>query len=105
TEIAIRAAFRVAMAGKQVAVLCPTTVLAQQHFRTFEARMADYPVTIRALSRFQGKKESDETLARLKDGKVDVVIGTHRLLSKDIHFKNLGLLVVDEEQRFGVTHK
>jgi transcription-repair coupling factor (superfamily II helicase) len=105
TEIAIRAAFRVAMAGKQVAVLCPTTVLAQQHFRTFEARMADYPITMRALSRFQGKKESDETLARLKDGKVDVVIGTHRLLSKDIHFKNLGLLVVDEEQRFGVTHK
>jgi transcription-repair coupling factor (superfamily II helicase) len=105
TEIAIRAAFRVAMAGKQVAVLCPTTVLAQQHYRTFEARMADYPIAIRALSRFQGKKESDETLARLKDGKVDVVIGTHRLLSKDIHFKNLGLLVVDEEQRFGVTHK
>ena len=105
TEIAIRAAFRVAMAGKQVAVLCPTTVLAQQHFRVFEARMADYPITIRALSRFQGKKESDETLARLKDGKVDVVIGTHRLLSKDIHFKQLGLLVVDEEQRFGVTHK
>jgi transcription-repair coupling factor (superfamily II helicase) len=105
TEIAIRAAFRVAMAGKQVAVLCPTTVLAQQHFRTFEARMADYPISLRALSRFQGKKESDETLARLKDGKVDVVIGTHRLLSKDIHFKNLGLLVVDEEQRFGVTHK
>jgi transcription-repair coupling factor (superfamily II helicase) len=105
TEIAIRAAFRVAMAGKQVAVLCPTTVLAQQHFRTFEARMADYPITIRALSRFQGKKESDETLARLKDGKVDVVIGTHRLLSKDLHFKQLGLLVVDEEQRFGVTHK
>ena len=105
TEIAIRAAFRVAMAGKQVAVLCPTTVLAQQHFRVFEARMHDYPIALRALSRFQGKKESDETLARLKDGKVDVVIGTHRLLSKDIHFKNLGLLVVDEEQRFGVTHK
>ena len=105
TEVAIRAAFRVAMAGRQVAVLCPTTVLAQQHFRTFEARMGDYPISIRALSRFQGKKESDETLARLKDGKVDVVIGTHRLLSKDIHFKDLGLLVVDEEQRFGVTHK
>ena len=105
TEVAIRAAFRVAMAGKQVAVLCPTTVLAQQHFRVFEARMRDYPITLRALSRFQGKKESDDTLAHLKDGKVDVVIGTHRLLSKDIHFKNLGLLVVDEEQRFGVTHK
>lgn len=105
TEVAIRAAFRVAMAGKQVAVLCPTTVLAQQHFRVFESRMRDYPITVRALSRFQSKKESDETLSGLKDGKVDVVIGTHRLLSKDIHFKSLGLLVVDEEQRFGVTHK
>ena len=105
TEVAIRAAFRVAMAGKQVAVLCPTTVLAQQHYRVFEARMRDYPITMKPLSRFQGKKESDETMAGLKDGKVDVVIGTHRLLSKDIHFKDLGLLVVDEEQRFGVTHK
>lgn len=105
TEIAIRAAFRVAMSGKQVAVLCPTTVLAQQHFRTFEARMRDYPISIRVLSRFQSKKEQDEALALLKDGKIDVVIGTHRLLSKDIHFKSLGLLVVDEEQRFGVTHK
>jgi transcription-repair coupling factor (superfamily II helicase) len=105
TEVALRAAFRVAMDGKQVAVLCPTTVLAQQHFRTFEARMSDYPITIRVLSRFQSKKEQDETLALLKEGKVDVVIGTHRLLSKDIHFKSLGLLVVDEEQRFGVVHK
>ncbi|MBX3186432.1 MAG: transcription-repair coupling factor [Labilithrix sp.] len=105
TEIAIRAAFRVAMSGKQVAVLCPTTVLAQQHFRTFESRMHDYPISIRALSRFQGKKEQDETLAAVKEGKVEIVIGTHRLLSKDIHFKSLGLLVVDEEQRFGVTHK
>ncbi|MDB4945699.1 MAG: Transcription-repair coupling factor, partial [Labilithrix sp.] len=105
TEVAIRAAFRVAMAGKQVAVLCPTTVLAQQHYRVFEARMRDYPITLKALSRFQGKRESDETMAGLKDGKVDIVIGTHRLLSKDIHFKSLGLLVVDEEQRFGVTHK
>jgi transcription-repair coupling factor (superfamily II helicase) len=105
TEVAIRAAFRVAMAGKQVAVLCPTTVLAQQHFRTFEARMHDYPITIRALSRFTTKKDQDETLALLKEGKVEIVIGTHRLLSKDVHFKDLGLLVVDEEQRFGVTHK
>ncbi|WP_394823758.1 transcription-repair coupling factor [Pendulispora albinea] len=105
TEIALRAAFRVAMAGKQVALLCPTTVLAQQHFRTFEARMRDYPITIASMSRFQTKKEQDETVARLKEGKVDIVIGTHRLLSKDIHFKDLGLLVVDEEQRFGVTHK
>jgi transcription-repair coupling factor (superfamily II helicase) len=105
TEVAIRAAFRVAMAGKQVAVLCPTTVLAQQHFRTFEARMRDYPMTVKVLSRFQSTKESNEILAGIKDGKVDVVIGTHRLLSKDIHFKSLGLLVVDEEQRFGVAHK
>ena len=105
TEVALRAAFRAAMAGKQVALLCPTTVLAQQHFRTFEARMGGYPVTLRALSRFETKKEQEETLLGLKDGKVDIVVGTHRLLSKDVHFKNLGLLVVDEEQRFGVTHK
>jgi transcription-repair coupling factor (superfamily II helicase) len=105
TEVALRAAFRVAMSGKQVAILCPTTVLAQQHFRTFEARMAGYPVAIRALSRFQSKKEQEEAVVGLRDGKVDVVIGTHRLLSKDVHFKMLGLLVVDEEQRFGVTHK
>jgi transcription-repair coupling factor (superfamily II helicase) len=105
TEVALRAAFRVAMAGKQVALLCPTTVLAQQHFRTFDARMSGYPVRLRALSRFQTKKEHDETLVGLKEGKVDVVVGTHRLLSKDVHFKDLGLLVVDEEQRFGVAHK
>jgi transcription-repair coupling factor (superfamily II helicase) len=105
TEVAIRAAFRVALAGKQVAILCPTTVLAQQHLRTFESRMRDYPIQIKLLSRFQSKGESDSAIAQLKDGKIDVVIGTHRLLSKDIHFKNLGLLVIDEEQRFGVAHK
>ncbi|HVH42180.1 MAG TPA: transcription-repair coupling factor [Labilithrix sp.] len=105
TEVALRAAFRVAMSGKQVAVLCPTTVLAQQHYRTFESRMRDYPISIKVLSRFQSKKEQDEALAQLKEGKLDILIGTHRLLSKDIHFKSLGLLVVDEEQRFGVTHK
>ncbi len=105
TEVAIRAAFRAAMDGRQVAVLCPTTVLAQQHYRTFEARLRDYPMTVRALSRFQGDKAHKETLLGLKEGKVDVVIGTHRLLSKDVHFKHLGLLVVDEEQRFGVVHK
>jgi transcription-repair coupling factor (superfamily II helicase) len=105
TEVALRAAFRAAMAGRQVALLCPTTVLAQQHYRTFETRTAGYPLRVRALSRFQTKKEQEETLIGLKDGKVDVVVGTHRLLSKDIHFKNLGLLVVDEEQRFGVSHK
>jgi transcription-repair coupling factor (superfamily II helicase) len=105
TEVALRAAFRSAMAGRQVALLCPTTVLAQQHYRTFEARVAGYPLTIRGMSRFQTKKEHDDTLKGLKEGKVDVVVGTHRLLSKDVHFKNLGLLVVDEEQRFGVAHK
>ncbi len=105
TEVALRAAFRVAMAGKQVALLCPTTVLAQQHLRTFEGRLSGYPVTIKPLSRFESRKEQDETLALLKAGKVDIVIGTHRLLSKDVHFRDLGLLVVDEEQRFGVTHK
>jgi transcription-repair coupling factor (superfamily II helicase) len=105
TEVALRAAFRVASSGKQVAVLCPTTVLAQQHYRSFELRMANYPITVRAMSRFQTKEEQSATLRGLKDGSVDVVIGTHRLLSKDVHFKRLGLLVVDEEQRFGVTHK
>ena len=105
TEVAIRAAFRVAMSGRQVAVLCPTTVLAQQHYLSFQARFRDYPIQISALSRFQTKSEQDATVRAVKDGKVDVVIGTHRLLSKDIHFARLGLLVVDEEQRFGVTHK
>ncbi|WP_052375547.1 transcription-repair coupling factor [Chondromyces apiculatus] len=105
TEVAIRAAFRAALAGKQVAVLCPTTVLAQQHYLTFKARMGSYPIEIRAMSRFQPKSEQDDTMRRLRDGTVDIVIGTHRLLSKDIHFKRLGLLIVDEEQRFGVTHK
>jgi transcription-repair coupling factor (superfamily II helicase) len=105
TEVAIRAAYRVAMSGKQVALLCPTTVLAQQHFRVFGARLRDYPIDVRAMSRFQSQKQQEETLAKLKDGSCDVVIGTHRLLSKDIHFKDLGLLVVDEEQRFGVAHK
>ncbi len=105
TEVAMRAAFRVAMDGRQVAVLCPTTVLAQQHFRSFRERFAAYPIEVRSLSRFVSKDGQRETLTGLKKGSVDVVIGTHRLLSKDVHFKNLGLLVVDEEQRFGVTHK
>ncbi len=105
TEVAIRAAFRVAMAGKQVALLCPTTVLAQQHFRVLETRMRDYPISLRAMSRFQTSKELAETLALVKEGKVEIVVGTHRLLSKDLHFKDLGLLIVDEEQRFGVAHK
>jgi transcription-repair coupling factor (superfamily II helicase) len=105
TEVAIRAAFRMAQAGKQVAVLCPTTVLAQQHFLSFGSRMHNYAVRVAALSRFQTKEEQAAVVRGLKDGTVDIVIGTHRLLSKDVHWKRLGLLVVDEEQRFGVTHK
>jgi transcription-repair coupling factor (superfamily II helicase) len=105
TEVAIRAAYRVAQAGKQVAVLCPTTVLAQQHWLSFEARLRAYPLKVAVLSRFQTKQEQADTVRGLREGKVDVVVGTHRLLSKDVHFKQLGLLVVDEEQRFGVTHK
>ncbi len=105
TEVAIRAAFRVAASGRQVAVLCPTTVLAQQHYLNFKHRMEASAIEVRALSRFQSKQDQDATMRALREGKVDVVIGTHRLLSKDIHFKHLGLLVVDEEQRFGVTHK
>jgi len=105
TEVAMRAAFRMAMAGRQVAILCPTTVLAQQHYQNFDARFGDYPLTVRVLSRFADKTSVTETLKGLKEGTVDVVVGTHRLLSKDVHFKDLGLLVVDEEQRFGVAHK
>jgi transcription-repair coupling factor (superfamily II helicase) len=105
TEVAIRAAFRAATSGFQVAVLCPTTVLAQQHWRSFQARMESYPINVASMSRFQTKQEQDDVSRRLREGKVDIVVGTHRLLSKDIHFKRLGLLVVDEEQRFGVTHK
>lgn len=105
TEVAIRAAYRVAMAGKQVALLCPTTTLAQQHLRVFLGRMRDYPIAIHPMSGFQSQREMVEVLAKLKDGTCDVVVGTHRLLSKDVHFKDLGLLIVDEEQRFGVTHK
>jgi transcription-repair coupling factor (superfamily II helicase) len=105
TEVALRATFLMALGGRQVAVLCPTTVLAQQHFQTLSQRFQDWPIEVRALSRFQTKAEQLDTVKRLRDGKVDVVVGTHRLLSKDVHYKNLGLLVVDEEQRFGVTHK
>jgi transcription-repair coupling factor (superfamily II helicase) len=105
TEVALRAAFRVAMSGRQVAVLCPTTVLAQQHLLTFQARLRDYPVKVEMLSRFVPPKQQKEVVARVKSGDCDIVIGTHRLLSKDVHFARLGLLVVDEEQRFGVSHK
>jgi len=105
TEVALRAAFRMAMSGRQVGVLAPTTVLAQQHFRTFSDRMENYPLTVRVLSRFVSKTEQTQTLTSLKQGTCDIVIGTHRLLSKDVRFKELGLLIVDEEQRFGVAHK
>ena len=105
TEIAIRAAFKTVMYGKQVAVLVPTTLLAQQHYRTFIDRMADYPVNIDVLSRFKTRKKQKEILEDLKDGKVDIVIGTHRLVQKDVTFKDIGLIVIDEEQRFGVAHK
>lgn len=105
TEVAIRSAFKAVIEGKQVAVLVPTTILAQQHYETFRERFADYPFHISVLSRFRTRKEQNETMKGLKSGVVDIVIGTHRLLSQDIVFKDLGLLIVDEEQRFGVTHK
>jgi transcription-repair coupling factor (superfamily II helicase) len=105
TEIAVRAAFKAVQGGKQVAVLVPTTILAEQHGRTFIERLADFPVKIEVLSRFRTAKEQKAVLARLASGEIDVVIGTHRLLSKDVVFKDLGLLVVDEEHRFGVKHK
>ncbi len=105
TEIAIRAAFKAVQDGKQVAVLVPTTLLVQQHFDTFSERYAGFPVTVRALSRFQSEKEAAEVVAGLKDGTVDVVIGTHRLITGSVQFKDLGLVIVDEEQRFGVEHK
>ena len=105
TEIAIRASFKAASENKQVAVLCPTTILAEQHFHTFEKRFKNYPFTIRVLDRFVTPQNVKNTLKELKEGKVDILIGTHRILSKDVVFKDLGLLVVDEEQRFGVEHK
>ncbi|HEV2889221.1 MAG TPA: transcription-repair coupling factor [Frankiaceae bacterium] len=105
TEIAVRAAFKAVMDGKQVAVLVPTTLLAQQHFQTFGERFAQFPVKVRAVSRFNTQKEQDAVLEGVANGDVDVVIGTHRLLSASTKFKDLGLVVVDEEQRFGVEHK
>jgi len=105
TEVAIRAAFKAVMDGKQVAVLVPTTVLAQQHYATFNERMKAFPIKIEVLSRFRTQKEQDKLIEALKDGKVDICIGTHRLIQKDVQFKNLGLLIIDEEQRFGVVHK
>jgi transcription-repair coupling factor (superfamily II helicase) len=105
TEVAIRAAFKTAMDGKQVAVLTPTTILAQQHLTTFSDRLADYPVKVAMLSRFKTKREQKDILREIKKGTVDIVVGTHRLIQKDVVFKDLGLAIVDEEQRFGVAHK
>ncbi len=105
TEVAIRGAFKAITSGKQVAILVPTTVLAEQHWRTFRERMSDYPIRIDLLNRFRTASEIRETLRGLEDGSVDLVIGTHRLVSGDVKFKDLGLVVVDEEQRFGVAHK
>ena len=105
TEVALRAAFKAVMDGKQVAVLVHTTILAQQHFETFMQRLAPFPAIVEMLSRFRTPKEQEEILKLLKNGKIDIIIGTHRLLQQDVQFKDLGLVVVDEEQRFGVTHK
>jgi transcription-repair coupling factor (superfamily II helicase) len=105
TEVAMRAAFKAVMDGKQVAVLAPTTVLAYQHYETFRARFAAFPVTTELISRFRSTKEQKEIVKKVEAGEIDVIIGTHRLLSKDIAFRDLGLVVVDEEQRFGVAHK
>ena len=105
TEVALRAAFKAVMDGKQVAFLVPTTILADQHYKTMKSRFSDFPVTIDMISRFKTSKEQKATIQAVKEGNVDILIGTHRLVSKDINFKDLGLLIIDEEQRFGVTQK
>jgi transcription-repair coupling factor (superfamily II helicase) len=105
TEVALRAAFKAVMDGKQVAVLVPTTVLAQQHYETFRQRLTAYPITVEMLSRFRSSREQDEIILKLWHGDIDIVVGTHRLISQDVEFKDLGLAIIDEEQRFGVTHK
>ena len=102
TEVALRAAFVAVQAGRQVALLVPTTLLAQQHFSTFSDRLADWPVRVELLSRFRTGKQAEQVIGKLRDGGVDIVIGTHRLIQKDIRFKQLGLVIIDEEQRFGV---
>ncbi|NED59766.1 DEAD/DEAH box helicase, partial [Streptomyces sp. SID10244] len=104
-EIAVRAAFKAVQDGKQVAVLVPTTILAQQHLQTFTERMSEFPVRVRGLSRFTDTKESKEIVDAMATGDVDIVIGTHRLLQTGVTWKDLGLVIVDEEQRFGVEHK
>src|SRR5262249_19838395 len=105
TELAIRAAFKTIDNGRQVAVLVPTTVLAEQHFRTFGERLAEYPFVVESISRFRTGGEQKAILERLRHGGIDVIVGTHRIVSADVHFKDLGLVIIDEEQRFGVEHK
>jgi transcription-repair coupling factor (superfamily II helicase) len=105
TEIAIRAAFKSVVDGKQAAVLVPTTILAFQHFKTFQERLKDFPVTVDYINRFKSAKEKKETLEKVKSGKIDIIIGTHGLLGKEVHFKDLGVMIIDEEQKFGVGHK
>ncbi|MBQ9419846.1 MAG: DEAD/DEAH box helicase, partial [Synergistaceae bacterium] len=105
TEVALRAAFRVVMSGFQVCVLVPTTILAQQHFTTFQSRLSGFPVNVGLLSRFITPKQAKEAIKSASEGKTDILIGTHKLLQKGISFKNLGLLIIDEEHRFGVMHK
>ena len=105
TEIAIRAAFKTAVDGKQAAILVPTTILAFQHFKTFSERLKDFPVTVDYVNRFKSAKEKKDTYKKLEEGKIDIIIGTHALLGKDVKFKELGLLIIDEEQKFGVGHK
>jgi len=105
TEVALRAAFKAVMDGKQVAILVPTTVLAQQHFETFHSRLSPYPIVVEMLSRFRTQKEQENIIIKLMLGEIDIIIGTHRLIQKDVVFKDIGLVIIDEEQRFGVTHK
>jgi transcription-repair coupling factor (superfamily II helicase) len=105
TEVAVRSAFKACLDGKQAAILVPTTILAFQHYKTFSERLKDFPVTVDYINRFKSAKEKKETLKKLEEGKVDIIIGTHALISKDVKFKDLGLLVIDEEQKFGVGHK
>jgi transcription-repair coupling factor (superfamily II helicase) len=105
TEVAVRAAFKTCLDGRQAAVLVPTTILAFQHYKTFSERLRDFPVTVDYVNRFKSTKEKKETLKKLEEGKIDIIIGTHALLAKDVRFSNLGLLVIDEEQKFGVGHK
>src|SRR5690606_17531779 len=103
TEIAVRAAFKAVTDSKQVAVLVPTTILAFQHYKTFTKRLKDLPCTVEYLNRFRSRKQQTEILDKLKKGEIDIIIGTHRLVGKDVVFKDLGLLVIDEEQKFGVS--